>query len=132
MTYMLDTNICIYALKGNAKIIATLRQHRNRGICISSIALAELHHGATNSATPEQNRSVLQDFLRSFSVITFDEDAAIEYGYVQTDLSRKGIRISPMDTLIAAHAKAAGLVLVTHNIREFIRVDGLQIEDWAE
>jgi len=133
MRYMLDTNICIYYInKKSPHIMEKVHQHMLEGICISAITLAELEHGVAKSAYPEQNADKLAQFLSIFDVISFDGAAATAYGIIQTDLQRKGTPISPMDTLIAAHARAEGLTLVTNNIREFERVAGLPLENWAE
>lgn len=71
-------------------------------------------------------------FLSEIQIVSFDASAAQFYGAVKADLQKRELPIGPMDTLIAAHAKALGLILVTNNIREFSRVDGLVLEDWAE
>ena len=133
MRYMLDTNICIYYInKKSPHIMEKVRQYMLDGICISAITLAELEHGVAKSAYPERNADKLAQFLSIFDVLSFDGEAATVYGIIQADLQRKGTPISPMDTLISAHARAAGLTLVTNNLREFERVEGLALENWAE
>lgn len=94
-------------------------------------ALAELEHGVALSAYPEKNSDALTQFLSIIDVLPFDGDAASRYGLIRADLQRKGMLIGQMDMLIAAHAKAHGLILVTNNMREFARVEGLSIEDWT-
>ncbi|MDO4545625.1 MAG: type II toxin-antitoxin system VapC family toxin [Bacillota bacterium] len=133
MTYMLDTNICIYAIKNKPeKVLLKIREKINEGLCISSITLAELHHGVEKSKYPEKNMMALIRFLSILEVLPFDDLSAVEYGRICADLQKKGIPIGTMDMLIAGHAKAMGMVLVTNNIREFERVQGLELENWAE
>ena len=132
MKYMLDTNICIYAIKNKPeKVLNTLKEKMNDGICISAITLAELAHGVEKSAARDKNRAALLRFLSILTVLPFDDLAAAEYGEVCADLQRKGTPIGTMDMLIAAHAKTEGLILVTNNTREFERVQGLTLENWV-
>ena len=132
MKYMLDTNICIYAIKNKPeKILNTLKEKMNDGICISAITLAELAHGVEKSAARDKNRAALLRFLTILTVLPFDDLAAAKYGEVCADLQRKGTPIGTMDMLIAAHAKSEGLILVTKNTREFERVPGLTLENWV-
>lgn len=132
MKYMLDTNICIYAIKNKPeKVLNTLKEKMDDGICISAITLAELAHGVEKSAAREKNRAALLRFLTILTVLPFDDLAAAEYGEVCADLQRKGTPIGTMDMLIAAHAKTEGLILVTNNTREFERVQGLTLENWV-
>ena len=132
MKYMLDTNICIFALKHIREVLAVFETKRNDGIAISSITLAELEFGVCNSNAIDKNRNALIAFLSLVDVIQFDGTAAAEYGIIKTALKRQGTPIGPLDTLIAAHAKAEGLTLVTNNTREFSRVSGLTLEDWSK
>lgn len=132
MTYMLDTNICIYAIKNKPEsVLANLRTHMEMGLCISAITLAELEHGVSASVHPEKNAIALLQFLSILDILPFDDRAATEYGVINADLRRKGTPIGTMDTLIAAHAKAEKLTLVTNNTREFERVVGLNVENWV-
>ena len=132
MKYMLDTNICIYAIKNKPeKVLNTLKEKMNDGICISAITLAELAHGVEKSAARDKNRAALLRFLTILTVLPFDDLAAAKYGEVCADLQRKGTPIGTMDMLIAAHAKSEGLILVTNNTREFERVQGLTLENWV-
>lgn len=132
MKYMLDTNICIYTIKHKPeKVIEEFMKYDPEEICISAITYAELMHGVEKSQAIEKNRLAISMFLSPLTILDFDGLAAEEYGKIRADLERKGTPIGPMDMLIAAHAKAEGLVLVTNNTREFIRVEGLNVEDWA-
>ena len=129
---MLDTNICIFAIKKRPEnVLERLQSHTPSEICISSITYGELCHGVEKSQAKERNQLALTLFLSSIKVLPFDETAAQEYGAVRANLERKGTPIGPLDTQIAAHAKCLGLTLVTNNIREFIRVEGLLVEDWT-
>ena len=93
--------------------------------------MAELEFGVCNSSRPEQNRLALMTFLSRIEVVPFGAEAAREYGSIRADLTRKGTLIGANDLLIAAHAKALGLTLVTNNTREFDRVEGLKVENWV-
>jgi tRNA(fMet)-specific endonuclease VapC len=133
MIYMLDTNICIYTMKQKPeKVLQRFKQELNSGICISSITLAELEYGMKRSSDPARNEQALLRFLAPLSVLPFGSAAASVYGEIRADLQSKGTPIGPLDMLIAGHAKAEELVLVTNNVREFERVPGLEIENWAE
>jgi tRNA(fMet)-specific endonuclease VapC len=94
--------------------------------------LAELKYGVEKSLFPKKNTKALMDFLSIVEVLSFDEKAAGEYGKIKTVLQKRGTPIGPLDTLIAAHAKAAGAILVTNNTKEFSRVDDLRLEDWTD
>ena len=130
MKYMLDTNMCIYAQKNNPNVIAKIKQNFQQGLAISSITLAELEYGVQASANIEKNAVSLLKFLSIVDVLPFDSGAAVDYGKICADLRKKGTPIGTMDMLIAAHARAENLIVVTHNTREFERVEGLQLEDW--
>ncbi len=101
------------------------------GVSISAITLAELEHGVEKSAYPEKNAVALAQFLSIIDVLPFDDSAAMEYGRICAHLQRRGTPIGVMDNLIAAHAKAEKLILVTNNTREFERVPGLELENWV-
>lgn len=133
MTYMLDTNICIYAIKRKPEQVFTrIKENLENGLCISSITLAELEHGIAKSDYPEKNRVSLAKFLTILNVLPFDEAAAREYGKICAYLQKKGTPIGTMDMLIAGHARSKDYTIVTNNVREFERVAGLKIENWAE
>ncbi len=130
--YMLDTNMIAYAKNRRPEVVLErLIQHDPSQICISSITMAELEYGVHNSSKPEQNRTALMMFLSGITILPFDSDASFEYGKIRYALKSKGILIGGNDLLIAAHAKSLGLTLVTHNTREFSKVEGLSIEDWC-
>lgn len=132
MRYMLDTNIVAYAKNNRPEaVMDQLRKYDLDELCISVITLAELEYGVFNSSNPDRNQLALTLFLAGIEIVLFDDDAAIEYGRIRADLKRRGTPIGANDLLIAAHAKSRGLVLVTNNTREFERVEGLELEDWA-
>lgn len=132
MTYMLDTNICIYAIKNKPEqVLEKLKQNLSNGICISAITLAELQHGVEKSMNPEKNSMALLQFLSILDILPFDDLAAVEYGKICAYLQKRGTPIGTMDMLIAAHAKTENLIIVTNNVREFERVPDLKIENWA-
>lgn len=133
MTYMLDTNICIYTIKRKPeKVLLRFQEELSGGMCISAITLAELEYGIRHSANPAKNEQALIRFLAPLSVLPFDPAASAEYGEIRAYLQRQGTPIGPLDMLIAGHARAEGAVLVTNNVREFERVPGLAVENWAE
>lgn len=130
--YMLDTNTIAYAKNRRpASVLERLIQHEPSEICISAITMAELEFGISHSAKPSQNRKALLMFLSGITILPFGPEAAQAYGEIRHTLQSQGQLIGANDLLIAAHAKTAGLTLVTHNTREFSRVEGLKIEDWA-
>lgn len=131
MKYLLDTNMVIYAQKRYPNVIENIKAHFEDGLCISVINLAELENGVEKSMYPERNRTALYTFLAPFEVIPFDNAAALEYGRICSNLTAQGNRIGEFDMLIAAHARSRGYTVVTHNTREFERVQGLQLEDWV-
>jgi tRNA(fMet)-specific endonuclease VapC len=131
MNYILDTNICIYIIKRKPQnVLDKLSQVPLGLVGISVITLSELVYGVRKSAFPEKNMEALKQFLIPFELFQFDYNCAIEYGYIRSDLEKKGALIGPLDMLIAAHAKSLGHILVTNNEKEFKRVEGLQIENW--
>lgn len=132
MKYMLDTNMCIYAQKNIPQVIEKMKNNFQYGVAISSITLAELEFGVQASANVEKNTIALYKFLSIVEILDFDSSAATEYGKIRADLKKKGTPIGNMDMLISAHAKSENLIVVTHNTREFERVEGLQLEDWFE
>jgi tRNA(fMet)-specific endonuclease VapC len=130
--YLLDTNMVIYAIKNNpAMVLEKIQQFDYDDINISAITLAELEYGVCHSSKPEQNNMALMMFLSNVNVLPFDDNAALEYGPIRETLQEAGLIIGSNDMLIAAHAKSLNYVLVTHNTREFERVHGIEIEDWA-
>ena len=114
------------------KVLHRLRDELGGGLCISSITLAELEHGMKHSSYPVKNEQALLRFLAPLSILPFGAGAASEYGEIRACLQHKGTPIGPLDMLIAAHARAERMILVTNNVREFERVPDLELESWAE
>lgn len=131
MRFLLDTNICISALKQNPVVLARLLAERPIDIGLSVITEAELRTGAAKSASATKTRRLLENFLRPLTVLEFTSDDAIAYSAVRAKLERAGTPIGPLDTLIAAQAVARQLTLVSNNEREFNRIAGLRLENWA-
>lgn len=128
---MLDTNICIYVFRNRPPGIRSTFNQRGDQLCVSSVSLAELIYGAEKSERFEHNLSVVESFAARLEVLPFDEKAAAHYGQIRASLEQAGTPIGPYDLMIAGHARSEGLILVTNNTREFKRVDGLRIENWA-
>lgn len=133
MRYMLDTNICIYAIKHKPEQVFThLQEHDPVDVCISSVTYAELVHGVEKSKAIEKNRVALALLLANIEIMNFDSLAAENYGKIRAELEKAGTPIGPLDMMIAGHAKALGYTVVTNNTKEFERVKGLKLENWAE
>jgi tRNA(fMet)-specific endonuclease VapC len=133
MRYLLDTNICIYLIKQKpAKVLLRFKTLSLSDIGISSITVAELEYGVCKSQQQEKNRSALMQFLIPLEIVEFDQTAATIYGSIRSDLESRGLVISSMDMLIAAHALSLGVTLVSNNVREFSRVANISLENWAE
>lgn len=132
LKYMLDTNIAIYVIKRRpVELLQTFNTYAGH-LCISSITLAELSHGIEKSRLPERNRRNVEDFISRLEILPYDDSAAFHYGDIRAALERKGNVIGVNDLHIAGHARSRGLILVTNNIREFARVEGLRIIDWTD
>jgi tRNA(fMet)-specific endonuclease VapC len=127
---MLDTNLCIRVLRERP---AGLRERFNAEaatLCISTVTMAELLYGAEKSAKPIENRNQVEAFAARLDVLPFDTAAAAHFGDIRANLERKGLVIGPYDLMIAGHARSLGLVVITGNLGEFRRVEGLRSEDW--
>ena len=132
MRFMLDTNICIYAIKHRPQaVVAALRQNASAGLGVSAITVAELEFGVAKSGSV-RNAAALQQFLEPLSIADFDRVAARTYGRVRAHLEAAGTPIGPLDTQIAAHALALDVTLVSNNLSEFARVPGLRLVNWAD
>lgn len=130
LRYMLDTNLCIRVLRDRPP---GLRQRFNAeaaSLCISMVTMMELLYGAERSARPLENRHAVENFAERLEVLAFDASAAAHSADIRAVLERQGMGIGPYDTMIAGHARSRGLVVVTGNLREFQRVEGLRAEDW--
>ena len=130
LRYMLDTNLCIRVLRDRPQSIRPRFNAEADGLCMSTIVLTELLHGAAKSARPVENRTAVERFADRVAVLPFDADAAAHAGDIRATLEREGRSIGGYDVLIAGHARSRGLVVVTGNLGEFQRVQGLRCEDW--
>lgn len=130
LRYLLDTNLCIRVLRDRPQELRERFNAEAGGLCISTIVLTELLHGAAKSARPAENRRQVEDFAARLTVLPFDEEAAAHAADIRATLERRGEAIGGYDLLIAAHARSRGLIVVTGNLGEFTRVDGLRCEDW--
>jgi len=132
LKYMRDTDIAIYVIKNRPAIArAHFQQHQGR-LCVSSVTVMELMYGAGKSAQPEKNLRDIEGFIGRLRVLHYDEKAAFHTAQVRAELEKSGMPIGGYDQMIAGHARSCGLVVVTNNIREFQRVSGIRIENWAQ
>jgi tRNA(fMet)-specific endonuclease VapC len=130
--YLLDTNICIYAIKQkHEKLLDLIKEKSGEGLFISSLTVAELEFGVQNSQQVDRNRIAMIKFLFYFNILNFDGSDAIEYGKIKAELRKKGQIIGQIDLLLAAQAVNRKMTLITNNLKEFLRVDGLKVEDWS-
>jgi tRNA(fMet)-specific endonuclease VapC len=132
MKYSLDTNTCIRYLNGRSEgIRRRLPMVPARDIVVCSVVRGELAYGAARSRTPEASAAKHQRFLRPYATLPYDDAAAVVFGRIRAALEAAGTPVGPYDMQIAAIALVHGLIVVTHNVREFGRIEGLPIEDWA-
>lgn len=130
LRYMLDTSLCIRVLRDRPSGLRERFNLNADALAISTIVLTELLHGAAKSARPEHNRNQVEVFAARLDVLPFDGRAADHAADIRAALERQGRPIGAYDLLIAGHARSRGLVVVTGNLDEFSRVDGLRSEDW--
>jgi tRNA(fMet)-specific endonuclease VapC len=133
MRYMLDTNIVSYHLRRTSvglerRLLEALRRQE---CAISVLTRAELRYGQACMAPDDRRRGLIDQFLRQVPHLGWTSQAADHYGRIKATHRRLGTPIGELDTQIAAHALAEGLVLVTHNLKHFERVAGLALEDWV-
>jgi tRNA(fMet)-specific endonuclease VapC len=130
--YLLDTDTCSYIMKAsNADVLRRLQLHSTEDVCISLITKCELMHGVEISPRQTQDRMRLEVFLRHIAVLDFPDGAAPHYALIRAELKQRGTITGSNDLFLAAHARSLGLTLVTNNTREFARVPGLKLENWA-
>lgn len=130
LRYMLDTNLCIRVLRDRPQGLRERFNAEAAALSVSSIVAYELLVGAEKSARPTEIRRQVESFLARLETLPFDDAAAAHAAEIRAALERRGAGIGPYDTLIAGHARSRGLVVVTGNLAEFSRVDGLRSEDW--
>jgi tRNA(fMet)-specific endonuclease VapC len=129
---MLDTDTASYVMnKCSPGVIQRLETNEMGTICISAISRSELEYGVEVSPRREKDLNSLQVFLRHIAAVDYPSGAALDYAQIRAFLKARGTPIGAHDLLIAAHARCLGLTLVTNNTREFSRVPGLKVENWA-
>ena len=132
LRYMLDTDTCSYIMKrSSAAVIRRLRAIPVTDVCISVITKSELLYGVEVSPRRMQDATALQAVLPHVEVLEFPDTAATHYAQIRADLKKRGQMIGANDLFIAAHARSLGLRLVTNNVGEFSRVQGLRLENWT-
>ena len=130
--FLLDTNICIYIRQTKApEVLARFRKLKAGEAAMSVITGGELLYGAERSQHREMAMRALEELAALIPVMALPEEAGAEYGQMRVDLERRGLTIGNNDLWIAAHAKAGDFVLVTNNEKEFRRIGGLRVENWA-
>ena len=131
MKYLLDSNVCIqYLNQRSEKIIQRLQDLSDIDIVVCSIVKAELFYGAMRTHNTAKTLQKQQEFLNRFISLKFDDECAVIYGEIRSKLAAKGTPIGNNDLHIAAIAIANNLTLITHNTREFSRIDNLKLENW--
>jgi len=132
MKYLFDTNTCIFVINRRPDSVRRRLELLVPGdVGVSAVTVSELQYGVAKSTAVERNRAALDKFLLPLEILPYDEAAARYYGKMRQHLESCGTPIGPMDLMIAAHALALGLTVVTNNVREFSRVPGLRVEDWT-
>ena len=132
LKYLLDTNIVIYTMKNRPQQVKRRFQQHHGQMGISTVTLGELVFGAEHSQEVERNLADIEAMAARLEVMPFDKKAAYHFGQIRAELYRTGHPIGPYDMMIAGQARAIGLILVTNNVKEFERVQGLLLEDWSE
>lgn len=131
LKYMLDTNIVIYTIKNKPDVVREAFLAHDGQMCISSITFMELIYGVERSSAPARNLAVLESFVARLEVLDYDIKGASHTGQLRAELALAGTPIGPYDQMIAGHARSQGLILVTNNTKEFVRVPGLRLENWV-
>lgn len=130
MTYLLDTNVCIAALRNLPRVMEKLASVSPNDCAVSMVSVQELFAGVLRCREPERERGKVEVFLGPVHLLPFDWDSAVATAKIRHDLGTRGIGIGPYDSQLAGQALALDLILVTHNVKEFGRVEGLRVEDW--
>ena len=132
MKYFLDTNIIIYAIKNSyPSIINHFMNIPSYSIVIPSIVVSEIEYGARKSINYTKTINLYNSFISNFEIIDFDYNAAVQYGIIRSQLEKSGKLIGPNDMLISSIVLSEGGTLITHNTKEFSRIQNLKIEDWT-
>lgn len=131
LRHMLDTNILIYTIKNKPEVVAQKFEAHDGEMCASSVTAMELLYGAHKSQAVRRNLDAIEGLLGRLEILDFDLAAAEHAGQIRAELAASGSPIGPFDVMIAGHARSRGLCLITNNEREFMRVSGLRITNWA-
>ncbi len=131
MSYLLDTDIIIFWLKGNQTVARRATEVGRNHVSTSTVSQAELYFGAYNSGQVKQNLAALQRLAQTITLRPFDEAAAQYFGQIKANLTQQGQILLDADMMIAAIALANKLVLVTNNTKHYVRISGLTLENWA-
>ena len=132
LKYMLDTNIAIYTIKNKPSEVREAFKAHDGQLCISAVTLMELMYGAEASAAVERNLRDIEGFAARLDVFPYDNEAAAHTGQLRAELRKIGRPIGPYDEMIAGHARSRGLVVVTHNIKQFENVPGIRLANWVK
>ena len=133
--FMLDTDTCIFLMRGESPALAARVQSVPlQQQVMSAVTFAELAYGvqASAAAKRKQNQSVLDSLVLHLAVLDWPQDAAKHYAEIRADLKKRGAQLGAADLMIAAHARAMGAIVVTNNIKDFDRVKGLEVENWTK
>jgi len=130
LRYLLDTNLCIRVLRDRPQGLRARFNANAEALCLSDVVLYELLYGAERSADPARIRREVEHFAARLTVLPFDSEAAAHTAEIRAELERRSSVIGPYDLMIAGHARSRGLVVITGNLGEFQRVQGLRCEDW--
>lgn len=128
---LLDTDICIYILRGSNKVIEERKKYPDQ-VALSFMTLAELYYGAEKSANPIKNRSLIEQFLLTIDVVNSDNQIMQRFGLLKASLESLSSSLSDADLLIAATAMEKCRLLVTGNLKHFGRIEGLRLENWID
>ena len=132
MIYLIDTNIISYWMRGDEQLISKIKGHKPSELSISTITLAEIYYGIEKSPVKKkERRNKIERISSQLEIHPFDELAARKYSIIRAKLEKYGLVISERDLLIASIGMANKLVVVTHNINEFSRIEKLEVEDWV-
>lgn len=132
LRHLLDTSLCIRVIRDRPAGLRPRFNAEASGLCISDVVLYELLYGAEKSAKPAESRQTVERFAARLSVLPYDSDAAAHTADIRASLECRGLPIGAYDLMIAGHARSRGLVVVTGNLREFDRVEGLRSENWLD
>lgn len=132
LKYMLDTNIAIYTIKNRPSEVREAFKAHDGQICISSVTLMELTYGAEASAAVERNLRDIEGFAARLEVLPYDNEAAVHTGQLRAELKKIGRPIGPYDEMIAGHARSKGLIVVTHNTKQFENAPGIRLTNWVK